>query len=72
VERRVSRATGLTRGVIGQIQRAERAAGLLGRGVSPADVAGQAGYADQPHLTRSLARFMGRTPTQIATSARGG
>ena len=72
VERRVSRATGLTRGAIGQIRRAERAAELLCRGVSPLAVAGQVGYADQPHLTRSLKRFVGRTPSQIATSARGG
>jgi len=68
----VSRATGLTRGAIGQIRRAERAAELLCRGVPPLDVAGQVGYADQPHLTRSLKRFVGRTPSQIATSARGG
>jgi hypothetical protein len=72
VERRVSRATGLTRGIIGQIWRAERAAELLGRGVSPLEVAGQAGYADQPHLTRSLKRFAGRTPSQLATPTRGG
>jgi hypothetical protein len=72
VERRVSRATGLTRGAIGQIRRAERAAELLRRGVSPPDVAGQAGYADQPHLTRSLRRYEGRTPSQIAASAHGG
>jgi hypothetical protein len=72
VERRVSRATGLTLGVIGQIRRAERAVELLSRGVSPVDVAGQAEYADQPHLTRSLRRFMGRTPSQLALSARGG
>ena len=32
---------------------------------------GQAQYADQPHLTRSLRRFVGRTPSQVATSARG-
>lgn len=68
----MSRATGLTRGAIGQIRRAERAAGLLGRGVSPLDVAGQLGYADQPHLTRSLKRFAGRTPSQIAASVHGG
>ena len=72
VERRVSRATGLTLGAIGQIRRAERAVELLSRGVSPVDVAGQAEYADQPHLTRSLRRFMGRTPSQLALSARGG
>ena len=72
VERRVLRATGLTRGAIGQIRRAERAAEMLCRGVSPSDVAGKAGYADQPHLTRSLKRFLGQTPSQIATFARGG
>jgi hypothetical protein len=71
VQRRVSRATGLTRGIIGQIRRAERAAALLRQGVSPLDAAGQVGYADQPHLTRSLTRFMGETPSQIAAS-RGG
>lgn len=72
VERRVLRATGLTRGAIGQIRRAERAAEMLCRGVSPSDVAGKAGYADQPHLTRSLKRFLGQTPSQIAAFARGG
>ena len=71
LERRVSRATGLTRGVIGQIRRAERAVELLRRGVSPIDVAGQAGYADQPHLTRSLRRFAGRTPSQVAAPSLG-
>lgn len=72
VERRVSRATGLTRGAITQIRRAERAVGLLCRGDSPIDVARQAGYADQAHLTRSLRRLAGRTPSQIAMSAHGG
>src|ERR687897_1095683 len=69
VERRVSRATGLTRGTIRQIRRAERAVELLSRGVSALDVAHGAGYADQPHLTRSLKRFVGQTPSQIANSA---
>ncbi|MGH9214290.1 MAG: helix-turn-helix domain-containing protein [Acidimicrobiales bacterium] len=69
VERRVSLATGLTRGVIRQIRRAERAVELLSQGVSALDVACQAGYADQAHLTRSLKRFVGQTPSQIATSA---
>jgi Helix-turn-helix domain len=72
LERRVSRATGLTRGAIGQIRRAERAVDLLCQGVSPIDAAGRAGYADQPHLTRSLTRFAGRTPSQIAAWSRGG
>jgi hypothetical protein len=70
VERRVSRATGLTRGTIRQIRRAERAAELLSRGVTPLEAARQAGYADQPHLTRSLRRLAGKTPAQIAASGR--
>jgi hypothetical protein len=71
VERRVSRATGLTRGAIRQIRRAEVAVELLTRGMSALDVVHRAGYADQPHLTRSLKRFVGQTPSQIATSAVG-
>lgn len=69
VERRVARATGLTRGAIRQIRRAEWAVELLGRGVPALDVARQAGYADQPHLTRSLKRFVGQTPSQIAANS---
>jgi transcriptional regulator GlxA family with amidase domain len=65
VERRVARATGLTRGTIRQIHRAERAVELLGRGVPAPEVARQTGYADQPHMTRSLKRFVGQTPSQI-------
>ena len=72
MERRVSRATGLTRGAIGQIRRAEKAVELLARGVSAVDVAYRAGYADQPHLTRSLKRLVGQTPSQIVTSAHRG
>ena len=72
VERRVSRATGLTRGAIGQIRRAGRAAEMLCQGVSPVEVAGKAGYADQAHLTRSVKRFLGQTPSQIATSTGAG
>jgi AraC-like DNA-binding protein len=39
---------------------------LLGSGVPPLEVARRAGYADQPHLIRSLKRFVGQTPSQIA------
>ena len=71
VERRVSRATGLTRGAISQIRRAEMAVELLTRGLPALDVAHLVGYADQPHLTRSLKRFVGQTPSQIVSSAVG-
>ena len=58
-------ATGLTRGTIRQIRRAERAVELLGGGVAPLEVARRVGYTDQSHLTRSLTRFVGQTPAQI-------
>lgn len=65
VQRRFLRATGLTRGTLDQIERARQAAILLEQGVSIADAVYWAGYADQPHLTRSLKRFIGQTPGQI-------
>jgi Helix-turn-helix domain len=66
VERRVARATGLTRGTIRQIRRADRAVEMLSRGLPAPEVARRAGYTDQPHLTRSLRRFIGQTPSEIA------
>src|SRR5262245_22782783 len=65
VERRVARATGLSRGAIARIRRAEQAVDLLSQGVPAAAVAGRAGYADQPHLHRSLRRYVGQTPAEI-------
>jgi AraC-like DNA-binding protein len=72
IQRRVSRATGLTPGAIRQIKRAQAAVELLCDGVAPPDAAYRAGYSDQPHLTRSLKRFVGQTPAEIATSASAG
>jgi AraC-like DNA-binding protein len=65
VQRRFLRATGLTHGAFCQIERAKEAASLLEQGVSILDTVDQVGYADQPHLTRSLKRFVGRTPAEI-------
>ncbi len=67
VRRRFLYSTGLTPKVIQQIERAQRAAALLEKGASILDVTYQAGYADQPHLTRSLRRFYGQTPAEIAS-----
>ena len=66
VRRRFLNATGLTQGVIRQIERAQQAAELLSRGVPILNVVDTAGYADQPHLTRALKRFFGKTPAQMA------
>jgi AraC-like DNA-binding protein len=72
VQRRIARATGLTRRLRVQIERAQRAAEMLLRGVSIADVVSDAGYSDQAHLTRSLRRFIGKTPAQLARATRSG
>jgi hypothetical protein len=69
VQARFRRATGLTAGLVRQIERAHCAVARLEQGVPINDVVFEAGYFDQPHLTRSLKRFFGRTPREIA---RGG
>ena len=68
VRHRFLRATGFTQSHIRQIERAQRAAALLEQGVSILDTVHAAGYFDQPHLTRSLKRFVGYTPAQIVHS----
>ena len=65
-QRRVLQVTGLTRGTIHQIERARRATSLLRQGQPILDVVYQTGYYDQAHLTRSLQRFIGQTPSRIA------
>jgi len=65
VQRRFLRATGLTLGALTQIGRARHAASLLQQGMSILDTVDLAGYADQPHLTRSLKHFIGLTPAQL-------
>jgi AraC-like DNA-binding protein len=64
VRHRFLRATGLTQKHIEQVQRAQRAAALLEQGTSILDTVHEAGYFDQPHLTRSLKRYIGKTPAQ--------
>jgi AraC-like DNA-binding protein len=66
VQRRFVQATGLTQSTIRQIERARHAMTLLQHGVSILDAVHEAGYYDQPHLTRSLKRWLGQTPAQIA------
>lgn len=65
LQRRFVRATGLTHGTIVQIERARQAATLLAQGTSILDTVALAGYADQPHLTRSVRRFIGLTPADL-------
>ncbi|GAA4419060.1 hypothetical protein GCM10023169_09350 [Georgenia halophila] len=65
VQRRVVAATGLTQGAVRQIERARHAAILLGDGLAPLETVHRLGYYDQSHLSRSLARFIGRTATEL-------
>ena len=69
-QRHFLRTTGLTHSAVRQIERARCATILLQQGVSILDVVYEAGYFDQPHLTRSLKYFIGQTPAQIMDRSR--
>jgi AraC-like DNA-binding protein len=70
VQYRFLQATGITQSTARQIERARYATFLLQQGVSILDTMQQAGYYDQPHLTRSLGRFIGHTPAQLLQHSR--
>lgn len=59
-------AIGLSQRTVRQIARAQSAAVRLQSGEHPAAVAQDAGYFDQPHLARSLRRFIGPSATELA------
>lgn len=65
VQYRFLQATGITQSTARQIERARYATFLLQHGVSIPETIQQMGYYDQPHLTRSLKRFVGQTPAQL-------
>jgi Helix-turn-helix domain len=64
-QRHFLRATGMTYTAFRQIERARYTTNLLKDGVSILDAVQLAGYFDQAHLTRSLKRLIGETPTKI-------
>jgi hypothetical protein len=70
LQRRFVQATGVTQSLTRQIERARYAALLLKSGVPIASAACQAGYFDQPHLTRSVQHFIGQTPAQLLNEER--
>jgi AraC-like DNA-binding protein len=59
------RTTGLSQSTIRQIERARYATVLLQEGMPILDVVYEAGYYDQPHMTKSLKYFIGQTPAEI-------
>ncbi|HYH29612.1 MAG TPA: helix-turn-helix domain-containing protein [Pseudonocardia sp.] len=71
VRRHFLSASGLTPGLLRQIERAREAAVMIRTGAPIADVAHDLGYYDQPHLARSLGRFIGHTATELRTGAAG-
>lgn len=68
VRHRFQRATGFSPKQIQQMVRAQQAATLLQQGVSILDTVYEAGYYDQPHLTRALRQWIGYTPAQLIRS----
>jgi helix-turn-helix protein len=71
VERRFRAATGLTQGSVRQIERVRRAAALLATGTPAAEVVARLDYFDEPHLTRALRRYVGRTARQLRDGTGG-
>lgn len=72
LQRRFLHVTGLTHKTIQQIERARRALTMLQEGKPIVDVVYEAGYSDQPHLTRSLKLFAGQTPSDIQNNRPAG
>jgi AraC-like DNA-binding protein len=69
VHRRCQAAFGYGPAVLRRVLRFRRAATLLRSGVSPAEAAAAAGYADQPHLSRETRALAGASPGQLACGA---
>lgn len=65
VQRHFTRTTGLTQKYLAQIQRAQLAVRLLQQGKKPIEVAMEAGYTDQAHLSNSLKKIMNRKPSDV-------
>ena len=65
IQRQFQRITGMTPYYYVQAERARRAAALLRQGKPTLAVAHELNYTDQFHMTRSLKKFVGKTPRQI-------
>jgi AraC-like DNA-binding protein len=64
-QRHFVQSTGITQKYLTQIQRAQEAVRQLQQGKKPSDVAADTGYADQPHLARSLKKIMAAKPSSV-------
>lgn len=70
LHRRCLAAFGYGPSVLRRILRFRRALILLRAGVTPADAAARAGYADQPHLSREVRALAGAAPAQLTGGAK--
>ena len=68
IQRHFIETTGITLKHFLQIQKASEAKNLLQTGNTPVEVALATGYYDQAHMTNSLKRLLGKTPTEIIQS----
>ncbi|GIF74802.1 AraC family transcriptional regulator [Asanoa siamensis] len=59
------REVGLSPGAVSRVTRFQTALTLLGDGLRPSLAAAAAGYADQPHFSRSARAMAGLTPAQL-------
>lgn len=65
IERHFKTATGLSPKKLANIQRAQQAVRMLKEGKNPSSAAADAGYYDQPHLTKELKQLMGSRPSDV-------
>jgi hypothetical protein len=70
LQRHFLKTTGVTYKAFTQIERAQKAMGLLQIGRPAADVAFALGFTDQAHMINSLKAIMGQTPRQIVGAGR--
>src|SRR5262249_8986667 len=64
-QRHFLRSTGISYATFRQVERARHDTQVLREGVSALDIVDRLRYFDQAHLTRSLKRFIGLSPTKI-------
>jgi len=65
VQRHFKDTTGVAQKTLQQIHQAQHAVQLLQQGKNPTQAAMDAGYTDQPHLTKSLKRIMHKKPSNV-------
>jgi AraC-like DNA-binding protein len=70
LERDFERWIGVAPRHLAQVARVQQVARLARNGASLADAAAQAGFADQPHMTRTVRRVTGLAPRAFIASQR--